>query len=392
MIKIEEINKFDQAINLKGQWDKLVDEAGLDVSLSFDFVMSLWEAYFGKNDIILLLTREENELTGIFPLYMSKENIVGAITLNKISLLTNSFFLHNDFIIKNKALESFDAVLHYLDAHYNGWDIFEITGYAVGVKNDSNVMRWLSQSRYKRFIKRKAPESLYVELDGSWEEYMHKKSSNFRYDLQRKAKKLEKDGRPEVKYFGKPEEIDLIFDKVNEIESESWRINKGTKGAIIRRNNIRGKLYESYFKKAAAQDKLLAVFLYIDGECAAFVLSIIGKKTCNLWNVGYKEKFKKYSPGFIAFEHTVKKLFELGVEEFNIEIAEWPGMGHMEWKKRWATGAKESCWIWLYNGNHLYALSIYYLRRLSGFIKNIGQRIRRLGKNNVQKESVSILI
>jgi CelD/BcsL family acetyltransferase involved in cellulose biosynthesis len=369
MITIEEINRFDQALGLKDQWNKLVDEAGLDVSLSFDFVMSLWEAYFEKRDLILLLAREENELTGIFPLYISKENIFGTITLNKIGLLTNSFFLYNDFIIKKGAQKSFDAVLHYLDAHYNNWDIFEITGFFVGVKNDSNAMRWLSQNRYKRFIKRKVSESLYVELDRSWEEYMHKKSHKSRYNLQIAGKKLEKDGRLEVKYFGKPQELDFIFDKVHEIESESWRINKGTKGGII--SAKRRKLHESYFKKAAAQDKLLAVFLYIDGECAAFVLGIIGKKICHLLNVGYKEKFKKYSPGLIAFNHFIKKLFELGVKEFNIEIAEWPGVEHLEWKKRWATGAKENYWIWLYNGNRSYALCIYYLRRLSGFIKNI---------------------
>jgi CelD/BcsL family acetyltransferase involved in cellulose biosynthesis len=366
MIKIEEINTFKQALGLKQEWDKLVDEAGLDICLSFDFVASLWEAYLDKKDVILLLVKEENKLLAIFPLFIDKEKISIIFSINIIKPITNLTSWYNDFIIKSKTAEVIHAVLDYLGKRYN-WDIFEITGDYTGVKNDSNVMRWINQERRYRFIKRKASDSFYIKWAGSWEEYLRKKSRKFRKNLKRGERKLKENVKYEIKYFTKPEDLDFVFEKIYEIESKCW------KKYTIFFSKEREIFFRTYFKKIAPEGELLVAFLCMEEEYAAFDIYLIGKEKAYIITGSYKDKFQEYSPGFILTNHVLQKLTESKVSELDLGVGSWPRWRPMEWKKRWATGSKENYWVWLYNNKHWYVICYYYLRRLSGLTRDIMQ-------------------
>jgi CelD/BcsL family acetyltransferase involved in cellulose biosynthesis len=181
---------------------------------------------------------------------------------------------------------------------------------------------------------------------------------------------LEEKETIEVKYFSSPDEMEFALEKIYEIQRESWRADRDG-GVLIELDAVLKKFLNIYLKKAAATGNILATSLCINNEYAAFILTIIDRKKCCLLATSYKEKFNEYSPGFILHKYQVKKLFELGIKEYELGPSFWPGTPHMEWKKRWATGTKENHWIWLYSNNHWYVSCYYYLRRLSGFVKNI---------------------
>ena len=118
MISIEEMNSFDQAASLKQEWDSIIDEAGLDISLSFDFITSLWESHLNKRDIVLLLAREDEVLIGIFPLTITKKMYCIGFPMTVVGPLSNLFCFHNNFICKPRADECFHAVIDYLNINY----------------------------------------------------------------------------------------------------------------------------------------------------------------------------------------------------------------------------------------------------------------------------------
>ena len=369
MITIEEINKFSDALKLKPDWDRIVEEGNLDIFQSFDFVMSLWETWGDKKDITLLIARDETKVLGIFPLAYNKAHIFGFLPVNTISLLTGLIFMPNDFIIKDRISESLDALLYYLSTTHFKYDVFEITGYYSGVRNDSRVSHWLMNSKHKKIIKRKIPSALYIKLVDNWEGYLKNKSRDFRRQIQKFDNYLGKKEIFEVKCFSSSDGMEFVLDKIYEIQRESWRADRDG-GVLIEFDAVLKKFHSIYLKKAAAMGNILAMFLCINNEYAAFTLNIVnGKKTSSI-ATSYKEKFKEYSPGFILHKYLVKKLFELGIKEHELGVYSWPREGHMEWQKRWATGSKENYWIWLYNNKHWYVLCEYYLRRLSGFVKN----------------------
>ena len=368
MISIEEINTFDQALGLKEEWDKLVDEVGLDVSMSFDFVMSLWEAWFDKRDIILLLVKDEGRLIGIFPLYITKQKMLGIFAVNKIGILTNIFSFHNDFIIKDKESKIFNMAMDYLHTNYGMWDVFEITD----VSAESQANEWLNKSKDKSFLKYKGTGAPYAILNNGLESYVQNRPQKFRQNLRRAEKELEKSGKPEVRYFGNPDEVDYIFDRIREIESESWKERDGT---TLEHNEKQKTFFKSYFRKAADRDKLLAIFLCINGEYAAFSINAIDKKVCYPMLMSYKRKFKKYSPGSIIWERLIKRLFELKFEKFDMFRDIMLNKEQALFKRKWAIGELEDFSIWLYN-DRINDQFLYHLNKMRAFVNRFMNSMR----------------
>jgi CelD/BcsL family acetyltransferase involved in cellulose biosynthesis len=375
-ITIEEINKFSDAQRLKPDWDRIVEEGNLDIFQSFDFVMSLWEANIGKGEITLFIAKEGTEVLGIFPLVSDKSYIFGVLPVNTISLLKGSIPVTNDFIIKDKIPESIDALLNHLFTSRFKYDIFEITGYYSGITSDSKVSCWLKHSKHKKIIKRKIFPTLYIRFADSWEKYWQSRSGHFRQRIQRFERRLEEEGTFEVKYYASPDEMEFTLDKIHEIARESQRTRERKDvGVVIKHDDAKGVkdvkdiFYSSYFKKAAMTGNILAMFLCINNEYAAYILAFGNKNRCYEITTYYKEKYSEYSSGFILLKYMVKKLFEMGIKEYVLGVASWPGLHHLEWKNRWATGKDENYWVWAYNDKRPAALLIYYLRSLSGFIK-----------------------
>jgi len=372
-IAIEEINNINDALRLRPDWDRIVEEGNLDVFQSFDFVMSLWETHTGKGDITLLIAKEGTEVLGIFPLVSQKSYIFGVLPVNTISLLKGPIPGTNDFIIKDNIPESIDALLEHLFASRFKCDIFEITGYYGGITDDSRVSCWLKHSKHEKIIKRKIFPVLYIRLADSWEKYWQSRSGHFRQRMQRSERRLEEEGTFEVKYFSSPDEMDFAMDKMHEITRESQHARERRSGGVVTNDDhvkdVKDAFYGTYLKKSAMTGNILAMFLCINNEYAAYILTFVYKKRCYESTTYYKAKFSEYSPGFILLKYVVKKLFELGTKEYMIGVSSWPGLHHLEWKNRWATGKDENYWVWVYNDKRPRALLIYYLRSLSGFFK-----------------------
>lgn len=356
MITLSEINKFEEAINLKEDWSRIIAEAGLDISLSYDFVTSLWESHLEKKDIILLIAREEDKIVGILPLIATKDRVLGVFPVNKIGLLTNLFCFHNNFICKDRVPDLLSVIRSYLDTHYADWNVFELSNVSEG----SNIMRWLTDSRCPSFLKDRTEDAPYVEICSAWEDYVNNRPKKFRWKLRRIGRELEKDGRLHSKEFFNPEDVDFILDKIFEIEKESWK----EKAKIsITLDEKQKKFYEIYLKKAASDNNLMVMFLCVGEEYVAFKLTIIFQNMCFLLKTAYKYKFKDNSPGFILEKYLLKKIFDMNFKKYDLLI------GNQPWKREWATGIKEAFDIHIYNTRSNYSSFIYHLKKLVKFIK-----------------------
>lgn len=367
MIIIEEINKFNDAQRLKLDWDRIVKENNLSIFQSFDFVMSLWEAWFDKKDIILLLAKEDDRICGIFPLVLDRGTVFKICPVNKITLMTNEFsFFGNNLICDEKINDPLSAIVHRMNKYHAKWDYFEILNMA----SNSNIWRDTMIRNNRNIVISAANDAAYIGLTRGWDYYIKSKSRKFRQNL-RRVDHLCCDNIPcEIKYYNTPEKVDFIMGMIYEIENESW---KAREGSIMQSNKKEKVFYETYLKKAAALNNIFCAFLYIQGECAAYSVGIVDKNIFYWLKTSYKNKFKAFSPGNYLYEQLIKKLNELGFEEFNMG-----NEGINIWHKKYrATEIRKNSNLFICN-NHIYSALICRLgNHLSDMI-----RIKRGRRND----------
>ena len=358
MIVIEEINSYSEALRLKDEWNGLVKKARLNLSLDFDFVMSLWEVHLEKKDIVLLVAKEEGNVVGIFPLFMSCARVGGVIPVAQVGLLTNLFSLHNDLICEDKTGEVFSSVLEYMNTRYNKWHEIFIGN----VLEESTAYRFFSKSSTANVTMRRSGADPYIDLKNGFDSYIESRSWSFRRNAKRKAKKLEELGNIQLKEFHEPRDVAFALEKINEIENESWKENAGIS---IDQNENQKRFYKSYLEKAALNGNWESFFLCVNGEYSAFKLLLTEQHIANSLKTAYKSKYDHYSLGFLIHLFVIKKLCERQWKEYDLLT------GVTTLKQESATGIRNEFSFFIYNSNNIYAKLIYFLKQILTVVRRI---------------------
>jgi CelD/BcsL family acetyltransferase involved in cellulose biosynthesis len=357
MITIEEIHSFNQAAHLKHEWDALVQEAGLNLSLRFDFVMSLWEAHLDKKNIVLLLAKEDGKTVGIFPFFFTYLRIFGILPVVQLDLLTNIFSLYNDFICVDRADRLIFMVIDHMRKYHKQWQVLHIGNVLESSMTDT-LFRNNQTLMTVRYLSGVSP---FINLENGIEEYLKSKSRNFRQNLRRKECTLNEFETICMKMFDKDKDIDNALDRIYEIERESWK--KG-EGISIEQNEKQKRFYEIYLNKAAVCGMVKIYFLCINGEYAAFKLYLCDKDSVYFTKTAYKAKYKKYSLGFLLQAFTIKKFMELHKKECDLLI------GETRLKLEFATGSKKVFNIYVYN-ECVYARVLFCIKKTIIAVKKV---------------------
>ena len=145
----------------------------------------------------------------------------------------------------------------------------------------------------------------YIDMSGSFDDYMGRFSSKTRSTLRRKHRKLIKDigGEVEFREYRTPEEIDQFRDLAIPLSRRTYQaksLNAGlpedNAGHAIRR-------------ELAAQDKVRAYLLLTDGQPVSYLYLPIEGETISYAFLGYDPDYARLSPGTILQLEALNRLF-----------------------------------------------------------------------------------
>ncbi len=330
MLKIEEVNTKEDFIKLREIWNKvLVESDDNNLFLSFKWLFTWWDNFGMKNQLMILLVKDNEEVVGIAPFYIGNEKKWQIFNRKIVRFIGDGISDYAGIIaVENREKQVISAVLDYFEKNKHRW--CEIV--LMELKEDSSLIKYLDgndrQYKWSNTVE-VCSRCPFIEVKNSWEEYYSGISKKIRKELKWLENKLARTAGYELminKHKVSPELLDEIFSinkaRLKEKNKSGWYENEEYYRFISQILNV----HEN-------NSNISISIIKIDGKIAAYAIGYIYDNKFNYWNVSIRSEYKGFSPGKVLLYHLIR---EMHLKRIVAEIDLL--RGQEEYKYKWATG------------------------------------------------------
>ena len=156
--------------------------------------------------------------------------------------------------------------------------------------------------------------SPYIELPDAFDELMAGYSRNFRSQLGRRRRQLEREGALSFRVTTGGPSLEADLDALFRVEASGW---KAREGSAILRDSRSEQLYREFAQAMAEQGRLRLYLLELDGTPIAGDLGCAMGDTGFLVKTGFDEAWGKLSPGLVLRGEVLRASIEEGVRGYD---------------------------------------------------------------------------
>lgn len=192
-------------------------------------------------------------------------------------------------------------------------DVLHFPALEIGSVTD-RVLAATAAARGWRLVRYPSLRSPYLEIGGSWQRFLDSKSQNFRYNLKRKRKGLEKAGKLEDRWHRAPADVPDLLAAMHAIEESSW---KTTAGMSITGSRRELAYHDLLLPWLAGRGALEANVLRLDREPVAYSLCIRWLGKLGQLKTSFSERVSNLSPGLVVTTASIENAFATGATEYD---------------------------------------------------------------------------
>ena len=312
---IEWVTTDDRFEAIAGAWNGLLDEN----STPFDcheWHRAWWRA-FGSGELQVCLAWRGDELVAVLPLH----TIPGGL-----SALAN---VHSPLFRPVAADDAaLDAVL--AAALGDGRGGLELFGVPVGDPALAVAERHATELGMPRHAE-PIHVSPCVDTSGDFDAWRAASKSRWGAPLERFRRKMGRDHEAVFTIVEPPADLDDQLDRGFAVEASGW---KGQNGTAILSSPDTAQFYRELAHAFDRRGELRLSSIELDGELAAFDLTLLHRNKLYLVKTGFDERFRKLAPGLVMRLSIVERCFEAGIEAHDL-------LGDdTEWKRKFSTGTR----------------------------------------------------
>ena len=309
-------------------WDELagaVERGGLFATRLW---VEVWSAHFGGElPVAVAVGHADHGPVGLAPLFSTPGH--------ELVLPVNFLSPRGQFVASREDAKGFTLALL---RHFRGrgWAL-HLRGVPVG---SPTLTALESEARGAGYLLHARPGrvSPFIDIEGSWEDYVDGRPRKVTHEWERKMRKLERAGDVRVARFERGMDTAALIDRFVGVERRSWKERAGTS---IGARGVRA-FYSELSAALAARDSLLPFWLELDGRVIAFLYGAVHNGTYYAMKTSYEEEFSGLSPGVRLFQEAVRHAFGAGLARFDF-LGE-----RAHWKDHWANGWLEHVNVRLY--------------------------------------------
>jgi CelD/BcsL family acetyltransferase involved in cellulose biosynthesis len=217
-----------------------------------------------------------------------------------------------------------------------------------------------------RFVAERGPASPYLELPASYDELLAGKSRNFRSQLGRRRRALEKEGELVFRTTLGGQELERDLEALFRVEAAGWKSEQGT--AILSDDRAQ-RFYRSFARVAAERGWLRIHLLELDGRAIAADYSLVFANGEFLLKTGFDEAFSRLSPGLVLRGEVLRQAIEAGLGYYDF----LGGPDH--YKMRWAEDLRWRVTLRAFRGVRGLG-PLLYRARIRPVLKSVRDRLR----------------
>lgn len=325
---IKDDGKFSQ---LRGEWNKLYEKSERAcIFQSFTWNYTWWK-HFGKGrELAILCIRENGELVGIAPMMVKR--FLGVQIIEPIGLHEHLYFGFVDDRLRDDVPEALaqtigeivsQGVIHipYVAAGSSEVDVFSSSLLALGWAE----VRWVRAGSH------------YLVEEGSFDNYLAKKSRKARYNLKREAEKLEKTGKVRISEYAGKDLTEEIVQRAGKVQKRSWLWKRGQEA-------IDNAFYREVIPTLGMEQAAEMFFLSIEGKDSAYVLNFKSKGKNYCMFIGFDEEYVELSPGKALMSACLEKVLNRGDNVYDFLY------GDGEYKRFWSNRTRRIMRVVIYKG------------------------------------------
>jgi len=303
---------------LEKNWDSALAKSNINnVFLEFDWLYSWWQHLSNGSRLFIIIVHEDNEISGIAPLMLSKNN-----GFRQLSFISGPLADYEDIITTGDAEKREKIIGLIIDRIHNSkeWDVFKLKGLR---RNSTNFvpLRNICLRKNKSVISFKPHKdgAPYLTITEEWDRYCSKLKKSFIADTKRQVSRLAKQYDLNFLEATALADIPVLLDKLMEFHIARHR-------ALKSRSIFEDPAVVRFFKTISSDffDKgyLSLNYLKVKDEIAAIHLGFRKDNKLYYYIPVFSEQFRPYSIGRLLLFDLMRKSFENRITEFDFMLGE----------------------------------------------------------------------
>lgn len=185
------VSTSDDFKALEDQWNGLVEKSkDCSVFQTFSWLSTWWRIFGQERQLRIILASDQEQLVGLLPVYIERTNLLPAIGLRKLRLVGYGGDTAPDdlgpILGEGDHPTIIRTLIDGLDSFRNEWDMADLED----LDPKSLFIQAMQELRQDEVEIAEGARISYVNLPGTFDDYLAKLSSNRRWKLRRGRKKL----------------------------------------------------------------------------------------------------------------------------------------------------------------------------------------------------------
>lgn len=347
-MKLEIIDSVDALIARRAAWEQLyLEDSQGGIFLSPGWILN-WLAHFGADKTLRFLwLTEDNQLVALFT-FILQQGRWRRLPVRQLTYCINSHSVRGGYLVRTGYAEAAIKVVSDYLKKRSDWDMLVADGNPLPTQWFQSA---LLGSQWKSV--RSSPwEHSFLAISADWESYFLTLSHDFRRNLKRTERDLTKLGAITFQLATSPDDIQLAFDAMREIDAASWKAKNGE--TIDATANL-SSYYLGLASEFAAAGKLVLAILRVGGEPVAMIMAIHDKGILYTMKTSFKinSGSARISPGNLVMLHLLKNAWSRGYSGIDF-VSKQP------YTEKWKASTQAFCRDLLFNAG-LYGKTLHIL-------------------------------
>lgn len=334
MSNVIELNNIEKLNEYRDDWNRLLTVTpGASFFQSLDWLEVYWRHFSEKQYLRVFVVRDANEVTGIVPLCVRR------ITskFGPCSILTFPFDDWGSVYGPISAdLEStLTTVLEDVSQSRRDWDLLDFR--CVDRDHfDGGATERALLSRKMSFETFDWNETMYINLDQTWDEYLAARPRKARQTYMRAERKVAEEGEIEYLRYRPRGEADPrwdLYEQCLQVAGNSWQASS-TDGTTLTHEKVASFFRDSYASaiRAGAMDLNL---IYLSGQPAAFCYNYYLNGRLDGLKMGFDARLSRNGLGRLLLGRVIHDSMDRGDRLLDM------GCGAQDAKKYWYTSIEK---------------------------------------------------